>query len=86
MPSVATDGKRSLVRSSLSTYAKNTGFLSTARKVHAKEFTPNVSENISMINPARNERVSRNEVFRDMGKRIMKYMKTIGIATLKSAM
>ena len=80
------DGTRLLVLSSLCTYAKNIGRLNAASKVVAREFTPRVSEHISIQSPKRKARVNRNPFPISIGRRMMKYINTIGTATLNKAM
>ena len=60
------------------------GRLKAASNVEAKELTPGVSEQISTQSPIRKERVNSQPFPMAMGRRMIKYMNTIGIATLKS--
>lgn len=82
MPNDLIDGSGFVKSSSRGKYKRKTERRIIATIVHANVFIPSVSEKISIKSPREKEKVNVQLVDNVTGSLIIKYIKTIGIATL----
>ena len=82
MPNDLIDGSGFVKSSSRGKYKRKTERRIIATIVHANVFIPSVSEKISIKSPREKEKVNAQLVDNVTGSLIIKYIKTIGMATL----
>ena len=82
MPNDLIDGSGFVKSSSRGKYKRKTERRIIATIVHANVFIPRVSEKISIKSPREKEKVNAQLVDNVTGSLIIKYIKTIGMATL----